>query len=179
MASIRTAASRKKLNLPKLNFLLDLLVFVAFLVAMDPRSSGISIHEWVSLAWGGAIIAHLVLHWDWTVAVVKRFIRATSGMNRLKLGVDLVLFLDGVLIMVSGLLMSRAVLPALGIQVQSSGVWHQLHTLSADAALILVGVHVALSWKWIVNMVKRHAVQPVVGLVTRRRVARREAEVTA
>ena len=71
-------SSGRKWNLPKVNFLLDFFVFISFLLAIDPRSTGISIHEWLSIACSAAIVTHLVLHWDWTVAVVKRFFRSAS-----------------------------------------------------------------------------------------------------
>ena len=155
-------SSARKWNLPKVNFLLDFLVFVAFLLAMDPRSTGIAIHEWLGIAWGAAIVTHLVLHWDWTVAVVKRFFRSASGANRLKLAVDIVLFIVGIVLMLSGLLISRSALPTLGINIQGAGMqWRMLHTLSADAAVLLVGLHLALSWKWIVNMTKRFIAKPL------------------
>ena len=160
-------SSGRKWNLPKVNFLLDFFVFVAFLLAMDPRSTGIPIHEWLSVAWGAAIVTHLVLHWDWTVAVVKRFVRSASGENRLKLVVDIILFIAGIVLMLSGLLISRSALPTLGINIQGAGMqWRMLHTLSADAALLLVGLHLALSWRWIVNMTRRLIARPLFGRKT-------------
>ena len=142
--------------------MLDILVFVLFLIAMDPRSSGIPLHEWLSIALGAAVIAHLVLHWDWTVAVGKRFLRSASGTNRLKLVVDIVLLINGVVLMVSGLLISQVALPVLGINLQADMTWRMLHSLSADFMVVLIGLHVALSWKWIVSMTKRYVIHPLI-----------------
>jgi len=36
--------------------------FLAFLVAMAPRFSGMAIHEWLGIAFGAAITTHLLLH---------------------------------------------------------------------------------------------------------------------
>lgn len=57
--------TRKRTSRTKLNFLIDIIIFTAFLVAMDPRLTGIAIHEWLSIAFGAAIIVHLLLHWQW------------------------------------------------------------------------------------------------------------------
>ena len=61
-----------KTNRTKL--LLDISTFVAFLVAMDPRTSGIAIHEWLAIALGATIVVHLLLNWNWIVRTFKRMI---------------------------------------------------------------------------------------------------------
>lgn len=43
------------------NFAVDTAIFVAFLVAMAPRFSGIAIHEWLSIAFAAAIVTHHAL----------------------------------------------------------------------------------------------------------------------
>ncbi len=40
-------------------------------------------------------------------------------------------------------------------------IWRGLHTFASSAALISVGLHVALHWKWIVSTIKRYAWQPL------------------
>ncbi len=60
----------------RMKLLLDFSAFVAFLVAMDPRSSGIAVHEWLTIALAATVIVHLLLNWSWIVSAVKRlFIR--------------------------------------------------------------------------------------------------------
>ena len=46
--------------------------------------------------------------------------------------------------------------------------WRGLHTLSADAFIILVGLHVGLHWQWVVTNVKYYVLEP---LMPARRVA--------
>ena len=43
----------------------------------------------------------------------------------------------------------------------SSPIWRMLHSTSANGTLILVGLHFALNWSWVINMVKRHIVSPL------------------
>jgi hypothetical protein len=139
----------------KTNFLIDASVFVAFLVAMEPRFGGVAVHEWLSIALAAAILVHLLLHWKWIVSVGGRFFRNMWQNSRLRFGVDALLFAAFVGVMTSGLMISRVALPALGLQVQPGMSWRALHSLTADASILLLGVHFALSWSWIWGMLKR------------------------
>ena len=49
----------------KTNLWIDLGIFAAFLLIMDPGLTGITLHEWLSVAFAAAAVAHLLLHWDW------------------------------------------------------------------------------------------------------------------
>ena len=63
-------------------------------------------------------------------------------------------------------MISEVALPAFGVRLPSGGIWRGLHETSANIAVILLGLHIALHWQWIVNMVKRYVIAP---LLPRRR----------
>lgn len=151
----------KQLNRNKVNLLIDSTIFIAFLVAMAPRFSGIAIHEWLSIAFGAAIITHLLLHWQWIVGVARRFFSVARWSARLNYLLNTLLFVDMTIVIFSGLLISEAALPLLGIQTVRGGIWRQLHDLSANLAVVLLGLHIALHWSWIVNAVKRYLIAPL------------------
>lgn len=154
----------------KTNFLLDTGIFIAFVVAMEPHFSGVPIHEWLSLALGATIIVHLLLHWKWITGVGRQFFKNLWHSSRLKFVVDVLVFVAFVTVMLSGILISKSALPALGITIaQTSMVWRMLHSLSADAAVLLIGIHFALNWTWVVGMVKRLMIQPLARLVRPKR----------
>lgn len=148
----------------KVNLLVDLGIFAAFLTAMEPNLTGISIHEWLSVALGAAIVAHLLLHWKWITGVLARFFRKLFHTSRLKFVVDLLLFIAFIGVVLSGLLISRSVLPTFGIEALRGGAWEALHRLTAQASLYLVALHFALNWRWVAAMVKRYAIDPLRGL---------------
>jgi hypothetical protein len=75
--------------------------------------------------------------------------------------VDVLLFAAFVLVMLNGILISRSALAVLGIQVAESPTWRFLHSWSADASLMLTGLHFALHWTWMVNAVTRYLVTPL------------------
>jgi Domain of unknown function (DUF4405) len=142
-------------NRNRTNLLVDIALFTAVMVAMAPHFSGVAIHEWLSIALGAAIITHLLLHWQWIVEVTRRLFRGAQASARVNYVLNTVLFVDMTVIIFTGLMISRVVLPLIAIQTAPGGVWRQLHSLSADAFLFLLGLHIALHWSWIVNTVKR------------------------
>lgn len=148
----------KKRNLNPLNLAIDSAVFVAFLVAMEPHFSGIPVHEWLSIAFGAAIIVHLLLHWTWLVEVTRRFFRRTAWSARVNYALNALLFIAITVVMFTGLMISQAALPLFGVQLPRSMLWRGLHTQSANLSVILIGLHVALHWGWIVNTFKRHVI---------------------
>jgi len=152
---------RTRWSSTKTNVLVDVAIFAAFLLALDPRSTGIAIHEWLSISLLAAIVAHLLLHWQWIVQVTRRFFRRTSGKARLNYVVNALFFMSATTVIVSGLLISKTALPALGIQIEAGGPWRQLHTLSANLSLLSLALHVALHGSWIVDVVKRYIIRPL------------------
>jgi hypothetical protein len=144
-----------KTNRTKL--LLDTTTFVAFLVAMDPRSLGIAVHEWLTIALAGTVVVHLLLNWSWIVEVTKRLFAKGKGLNgsRVNYILNWAMFFDGVMIMLSGLMISRAVMPALGLSLPENFSWRGLHSLSTNLFMLGLGLHIALHWNWIVSTAKR------------------------
>ena len=142
-------------NSNRTKLLLDIGTFVAFLITMDPRFSGLAIHEWLSLALAGTIVVHLLLNWEWIVNVTKRlFVRSTNGA-RVNYVLNWLLFIDGVLLVLSGILISESAMPALNIVLPMNFAWRRLHDVSANLALLIMGLHLAMHWNWIVNTFKR------------------------
>ncbi len=138
----------------KTNLLLDLGIFAGSLIALEPALTGLAIHEWFSLALGLALAVHLLLHWDWVVQVTLQFFRKPLHISRLNYVLNVLLFITFTGVMLSGLMISKSVLPALGLQA-GGGAWRSLHHTFTDLVLIVVGLHFALHWKWIAGAVRR------------------------
>jgi len=152
----------------KKNLIIDTGIFLSFLAAMEPRMTGVALHEWLSVALAGTILIHLLLHWDWIAAVALKFFRKLLHTSRLKFVVDLLLFIAMTALMVSGLMISKVVLPALGLAAPQDFAWRMLHSTTADASLVLLGLHFALNWKWVVFAVKKSVFAPAAALFARR-----------
>lgn len=139
----------------KTNFWLDAAIFAGFLIAFEPGLTGIAIHEWLSLALAATLLIHLLLHWDWVAKVTIQFFKKLFHSSRLQYVVDVLLLVAMVTVMLSGILISRSILPFLGLSAAAGNTWRFLHSSSADATLLLTALHFALHWKWIVGTAKR------------------------
>ena len=132
----------------------DFVLLVAFVIAYSFNFTGLSLHEWFGLAFGLALLVHLTLHWDWVVRTTRNML-STSGRRRVMWAVNLLLLFDMTLCVGSGIMISEVAIPALGIHVSGGGYWNELHARTADAAIVLIAIHVGLDWRWIVNVTRR------------------------
>ncbi len=87
-------------------FFIDIALLVGLLVANAPARTGLAVHEWLSIALIVPLLVHLVINWEWTVHVTKRFFERLFSVSRLNLVVDVALFVSTVAVMVSGLAVS-------------------------------------------------------------------------
>lgn len=142
-----------KQNLTKL--FLDLSAFIALLIVSAPRFTGAAIHEWLAIALGGAIIIHLLLNWNWIVEISSRLFSKSAKNSRFGYFLNWGLFASGIMIMLSGLMISETIVPFLGLSLPQNMSWKSLHELSTNITMILMGLHVALHWSWITSMFKK------------------------
>ena len=156
--------ARRALSATLINLGLDAALFVAALLALAPSVTGLPIHEWLSLALAATVVVHLLLHWAWLVTVVRRFFGRLAGAARLNAVLNLAFFVDFTVMMFTGLMISRAALPLFGITLGRDALWTTLHRLSADLGVFILGLHVALHWKWIVNTSRRYLLDPLLRL---------------
>ena len=135
--------------------LLDLSLFGALLLAYNPAWTGIALHEWLCVAVVAPLLVHIIVNWDMTMRIVRRFSALVRATPRVNLVVDGALFVAAVTVTVSGFMVSQVVARAFGIVVIPTSIWVQTHSLSADATIALLLVHFALHWKWIANAARR------------------------
>ncbi len=150
-----------KKNNTRTKLAIDILIFVGFLVAMDPRSTGIAVHEWLTVASMTAVIIHLLLSWDWIVQLTKHFFTMSVLRPRINYVLNALLFIDVILIMYTGIMISESFVPFLGFSLPRNFGMRELHDLTANLFVPLLGLHTALHWNWIVNAFKRYVFQPI------------------
>lgn len=142
-----------KQNLTKL--FLDLAAFIALLIVSAPRFTGAAIHEWLAIALSGAIVVHLLLNWNWIVQITARLFSKSTNNSRFGYFLNWGLFASGIMIMLSGLMISETVVPFFGLSLPQNMSWKSVHELSTNITMILMGLHVALHWSWITSMFKK------------------------
>ncbi len=146
----------KKTNLYKL--LLDVALAIAFILSMEPRYTGVTLHEWLSIGMVVAITLHLLLNWGWIVRVTRHFFKKLNGRTRLYAFLNIGLLIAGEAVVISGIAISRVFDTAirLGLSPETALFWRDVHHVSADILLILIALHIGLHWNWITCMVKAY-----------------------
>ena len=133
----------------------DAVLVAAFAVSLYPAFTGYAVHEWLGVAVVAAMLAHVVIRlYDFLKSGAAGLKARRPGIIATSL-LDVLLFVDIVLCAVSGILVSGAILPSLGLFADGYFVWNTLHSVSAKLLLALALVHVVLSWPRISVIVKQ------------------------
>ncbi|HAG11613.1 MAG TPA: hypothetical protein DCK76_09590 [Desulfotomaculum sp.] len=139
----------------KVNLLLDIVLLLIFLVTYEQKATGNVIHEWLGAAIVVILVTHMLLHWQWVVSTTKRFFQKIGAEPRINYILDAAIFICFTTILFSGLMMSRILLPSIGLKGSVDPFWKVLHSTSTDIILLLAAIHIGLHWNWIVNNFKR------------------------
>ncbi|MEZ4679403.1 MAG: DUF4405 domain-containing protein [Caldilineaceae bacterium] len=145
------------------NLWVDIALFLMFIIDMNTHFTGIPIHEWLGIVFGGALVYHLLLHWSWISSTTRKVFRKLPTIQRIRYVVDLLFFVVMVIVVASGIWISRAALPAIGLALAPSRFWSGLHHVTSELVIFLVGLHVALSWSWLTKAWQRCVWTPLTG----------------
>lgn len=143
-----------------LKLLIDSALTVAFLALLSIPLTGLGVHEWLGIALTFGLIVHLLLNWAWIVATTLRFLRALPGQVRINYLLNAALFIMMTIAITSGLMISEQALPFLGIHPMRNMLLSVVHLVSADALLLIVGLHLGLNWKWVVKASRSLIIAP-------------------
>ncbi len=151
------ARKKARFNTNKINLWLDILLVLIFAAEMELRFTGLTNHEWLGLIFGGVLVLHFILHWKWVLSITRQFFRKLMHESRLNYVLNAALLVDAVVLVVTGFLISRTLGFSFERENPSTAFnWREWHTLSADLALLMVALHVAMHWKWIVAHSKKY-----------------------
>ncbi|HET6351055.1 MAG TPA: DUF4405 domain-containing protein [Coriobacteriia bacterium] len=136
----------------KKRLLLDIAMFAAIVVLMNPILTGINAHIWIGLALFVPALLHVALNWDWAMRTVDRLFEAIRGASRAKLALGFALFVSFVTVMLSGVMVVPAVANSF---IAAYAAWHALHSLSAWAFTGLALTHLVIHARWIAGVLQR------------------------
>lgn len=144
-----------KQNLQKTRYVMDGLLLISFMLVSAPQSTGVPLHEWGSVLFVVPFAIHILLHWDWIKSSFHRVSSKAPMKEKFGIVWAYLLYLVMLLVFVSGFLISIALLPALNIDIQIQDFWSKIHHDSATLIMPMIGIHLALYWKWIVKFTQR------------------------
>lgn len=142
-------------SLVKTQYVMDSILLIGFILVCIPKVTGTWAHEWLSLLFIVPLIIHLLLHWDWMMALPKNFVHRQSNKDRFNAIWDTLFYLVMLMATLSGFLVSEALLPQLGLPIDILPVWSKLHHDLGNLVMPMLGVHLALHWTWIKTMTKK------------------------
>ena len=120
---------------------IDLGMTILLLFAYAFRITGDVAHEWIGISASVLFITHIIINRRW----YKNILKGRYTLRRIIMTVvNIVLTLLVAVLLVSGLLLSRAVLSFLHLA--GGLVLRQIHTTAAYMLLPFIGVHVGLHW---------------------------------
>lgn len=114
--------------------LFDIAVLAVYLLAANPALTGIPLHEFLGLGAFIMVAAHVVESGE-----------GLGGRGRVgQLVLNAVLFLALAVCVVSGVMVSGAALPSLGLYATGYSFWDPLHAVAAKVLLAALIVHVVV-----------------------------------
>jgi len=136
-------------------FFLSLIITIAMLLLMDPRSFyGLAFHEWAGLIMGLFFILHKILNWGWIKKVTIGFFRKSTGRARYNYILDVLLLAGITLMILSGIAIARTIDFSWLNLGGSRMFWRVMHKSSSFITLALFGIHLGLHWNWILQRLK-------------------------
>ncbi|MGG6431147.1 DUF4405 domain-containing protein [Anoxybacillus sp. D401a] len=138
-----------------IKIILDVSLAMTFVLLMNPRVfNGLPFHEVAGLVIGVAVLIHIGLNYKWVVNTAKNiFNRSFSRKARFGFLLNVLLLFSMTAIILTGFLISKVVFPHF-----SGGENHalrELHDVFSKVTLVLVGVHIALHWQWIIGVFRK------------------------
>lgn len=134
---------------------MDIVALIVYLVAANPSITGISLHEWIGLGTLVVFFVHMALHMEWVVETFRGVVRGGSRSRVGSMVLAALALVAFCVCVVSGLMVSATVLPAMGFVATGYFFWDPLHAVSAKFLLALLLVHVAIHWRWIASFARR------------------------
>ncbi|WP_438444077.1 DUF4405 domain-containing protein [Gorillibacterium sp. sgz5001074] len=143
----------KRKNVVKL--VLDMAMGVTFALLFNKRVlGGLAFHEIAGIAIGFAILMHILLNYRFVQKITMRlFDNKLPGKTRLSYFLNLLLLICMGFVMISGLLISKVVLP--GFRYGNENWFKLTHMGVSYLTLVLIGVHIGLHWHWVMSMFQR------------------------
>lgn len=135
---------------------LDIILLVLTFTVMAFRLTGITLHEWLSVGFYLILVWHLCLNWEAVWGVAKRFFK--KGMPwqaRFNFVWNILLFVMMTFVMVSGLLISRDLLPRFGVSFTHDPFMSYVHKHFPYYLCAMLGVHFGMHWRWFVSNFRR------------------------
>jgi hypothetical protein len=138
--------------------ILDVIMLILVCVLEALSLTGLAWHEWLGFALCLIVFLHVTLQWRWFVTEFRRLSIRGAYRARVNSVLNYLLFIGMVAVLVSGVLISNQVAPLIGNALGRPRVWSELHGWLNFTLVVLVALHLALNWDWVLGVLRGRAV---------------------
>jgi cytochrome b561 len=140
---------------------------VAFLLGLDTAMlllvvvlecinfTGLEWHQWLGFAFCPVVLWHVVLQWPWFITQFQRMLAPGAWRVRVNASLNLLLLALMAAVLFSGVFVSSQATAWVGESFGRVGIWHEVHGWLNVALVVLVGLHLALNWDWMIAALRR------------------------
>ena len=121
------------------------------ILVLIPQTTGIPIHEWASIIILIPFFLHLTINWNWIAKNSTKFLKRQANKKRFDYVLNWLLYVFMIIVSISGIVISESALRLFGIYFEPDRFWSIIHNISATLFMAVLGIHIALHWKWIVR----------------------------
>jgi hypothetical protein len=101
------------------------------------------------------VLLHVVLQWHWFITQFQHVLRAGAWRVRVNASLNLLLLIIMAAVLVSGGLVSNQSIVTFGERFGRLRLWSEIHGDLNFILVVLVGLHLALNWDWILAALLR------------------------
>jgi cytochrome b561 len=134
---------------------LDCAMLLAVVLLECLSLTGLQLHEWLGFLLCPLVLLHVVLQWQWFITQFQRVLTPGARRVRVNAGLNLLLLIFMAAVLISGGLVSNQSVATFGERFGRLRVWSEIHGGLNFILVVLVGLHLALNWDWIVAALRR------------------------
>lgn len=134
----------------KIKVLVDVIMTALLLVLMAYHITGNKVHEWLGVLLFFLFLLHQVFNWKWYKSVFKGNYTAVRSVHT---AVNILLMVDMLVMIISGVMLSRDVFYSLNISAGTIG--RKLHMVAGAWGFLLVSVHLGLHGSMLIGVAKK------------------------
>jgi hypothetical protein len=126
-----------------------------FVVAAMRHWTELPWHEVLGALAGPVLGVHLWLNWNWILDVLRRRALTLRGEVRFNRAWDVAQSGVTLVAVGSGLVVSRHLLPALGLNPPRNRFVEDIHAVSAWCLMVMIGIHLGVHGHWVWSKVRK------------------------
>ncbi len=130
--------------------LIDIGMITLLMILMAYHITGNKVHEWIGVFLLLLFMLHHIFNWNWYKSLFKG---KYTAMRILHTTVNVLLIAAMLIMMVSGIMLSREVFVFLNISVGWLG--RRLHMVSVAWGFLLIAVHLGFHWGMVIRATKK------------------------